>query len=157
MKIIAHRGNTRGPEPEKENSLLHIYDAIRRGFDVEIDIWIYENDIVFFGHDFPQYETTIETVESLKNKAWWHCKNVEALYYFSNSTHYYKYFWHQEDDFTLTSNNYIWTYPGRPLTPYSISVLPEKNEFRDIGGEIYGICTDFCIDVEKKLRKNEDS
>ena len=23
------------------------------------------------------------------------------------------YFWHQTDDFTLTSHGYIWTYPGK--------------------------------------------
>jgi hypothetical protein len=152
MKVIAHRGNTKGPQPEKENSLLHITDAIRKGFDVEIDIWMYENNIVFFGHDFPQYETDLDVVKSLKTKAWFHCKNVEAMYYFSNSTEYYKYFWHQNDDFTLTSNNYIWTYPGRPLTPYSISVMPELNEFRDIGGEIYGVCTDYAEKVSKSLK-----
>jgi len=35
-------------------------------------------------------------------------------------------FWHQEDDVTLTSKGYIWTYPGKDLTENSIVVMPEK-------------------------------
>jgi hypothetical protein len=34
-------------------------------------------------------------------------------------------FWHQNDDFTLTSKNYIWTYPGQPYTASSVIVMPE--------------------------------
>jgi hypothetical protein len=25
------------------------------------------------------------------------------------------YFWHQEDDYTITSKGFIWVYPGKPL------------------------------------------
>ena len=34
-------------------------------------------------------------------------------------------FEHQEDDVTLTSEGYIWTYPNKQLTDNSIAVLPE--------------------------------
>ena len=58
------------------------------------------------------------------------------------------YFWHQEDNFTLTSKNYIWTYPGKTYTPKSIIVMPEWNknidEFVDLRAyDCYGICSDY--------------
>ena len=51
-------------------------------------------------------------------------------------------FWHQEDDVTLTSKGFMWTYPGKPLTDKSICVLPEKNN--QIPKKALGICSD-CI------------
>ena len=50
-------------------------------------------------------------------------------------------FWHQEDDVTLTSNGYIWTYPGKQLTTKSICVLPELKKQNH--SACYGICTDY--------------
>ena len=38
MKIISHRGNIRGPNPEKENRPSYIDCALGNGYDVEIDI-----------------------------------------------------------------------------------------------------------------------
>ena len=63
----------------------------------------------------------------------------------------YEYFWHQNDDFILTSSNFIWTYPGKHLTKNSIAVLPEvdKEYWEYVKSlTIYGVCTDY---VEKFL------
>ena len=38
MILIAHRGNTIGPNIEKENHPDYIDEAIKKGFDVEVDI-----------------------------------------------------------------------------------------------------------------------
>ena len=48
-------------------------------------------------------------------------------------------FWHQEDDVTLTSRGFFWTYPGKELTKKSIAVLPQKI---DKTLDCYGVCTD---------------
>jgi len=50
-------------------------------------------------------------------------------------------FWHQEDDVTLTSKGYLWTYSGKELTENSIAVLPEKKP--DV--EVAGICSDYVV------------
>ena len=55
-------------------------------------------------------------------------------------------FWHQNDSYTLTNTGYIWTYPGKTLTPQSICVMPEKvpNFYStDDLTDCFGICTDF--------------
>ena len=37
MKLIAHRGNTHGPEEDKENSPDYIDKCLSEGYDAEID------------------------------------------------------------------------------------------------------------------------
>jgi len=51
------------------------------------------------------------------------------------------YFWHQEDDYTITSEGYIWTYPGKKLFNKSICVLPETHDYKNLN--CLGICSDF--------------
>ena len=55
LVLIAHRGNTEGRNIAKENSPLYIDDAISKGFDVEIDLRLV-NEQLFLGHDLPQYK-----------------------------------------------------------------------------------------------------
>ena len=50
------------------------------------------------------------------------------------------YFWHQEDDITLTSQGYIWAYPGKQPIKNSIAVLPEI--YKDKVDVCKGICSD---------------
>ena len=50
---------------------------------------------------------------------WIHCKNLDALYAL-HAQEDLNYFWHQEDDFTLTSQGIIWTYPNKPITNRSV-------------------------------------
>lgn len=141
MKLISHRGNINGKNPDKENSLNYILDALKRGYDVEIDIW-YINNSWWLGHKEPNYELIITDFKNNFNKIWFHCKNLDALYKILGYNS--QYFWHQEDDFTLTSTNNIWTYPGKKLTEKSICVLPEQSNYtpEELNG-CYGICSDF--------------
>jgi len=149
MQIIAHRGNIDGPNPLTENQPETIDKAIEMGFDVEIDIRYDTIDGQFYlGHDDPQYVVTPYWLAQRMEHLWIHCKNIEALYHFVTKTGGYNYFWHQNDNFTLTSKNYIWTYPGQPYTSSSIIVIPElaikQEEFSDlIAYNCYGICTDY--------------
>lgn len=148
MKIIAHRGLINGPDKKLENRPEHIEKVLKLGYDCEIDVWsIYGK--WFLGHDEPQYEVSASFLG--KQGLWIHCKNLDALYNFTVLPIHYEYFWHQEDDFTLTSGNYIWTYPGKHLTKESVAVLPEINQdyweyVKSL--DIYGVCTDY---VEKFL------
>ena len=99
------------------------------------------------GHDEPQYPTSWFWLRKYIHHLWVHCKNIEALYEIAHGTSGFNYFWHQEDDFTLTSKNYIWTYPGKSYTPKSIIVMPEMNhkiKFEDLKAlSCFGICSDY--------------
>ena len=43
MILISHRGNLNGPDPSKENKPSYITNAIRTGFQVEVDFWFIDN------------------------------------------------------------------------------------------------------------------
>jgi len=144
MIYIAHRGNTNGKFESYENEPNYIDMAIKKGFDVEIDIWYIDN-IIYLGHDKPQYGIDFRWLRDRITKLWIHCKNLEAMILLKNSGYETNYFWHQEDDFTITSMGYFWTYPGKELSSNSIAVMPETKEFKDIN-KAYAICSDY---VEK--------
>lgn len=147
MQLISHRGNILGPVPNKENNPSYIDSTINSGYDVEIDIRLIDNQF-WLGHDEPQYQIDNEWLIERISNLWIHCKNIDALYKFSNNENNYNYFWHQNDDFTLTSKNYIWTYPGKEYTTRSIIVMPEWNTDIDSLGSLknlncHGICSDY--------------
>lgn len=144
MIYIAHRGNTNGKFESYENEPNYIDMAIKKGFDVEIDIWCIDNQI-YLGHDEPQYGIDFRWLCDRIKKLWIHCKNLEALVLLKNCGYDVNYFWHQEDDFTITSMGYFWTYPGKELSSNSVAVMPETKEFKDIE-KAYAICSDY---VEK--------
>ena len=153
MKLIAHRGNVDGPNPIEENNPQYVEKALLKGFHVEIDIRFDQYDKkLYLGHDEPQYLIDWFWLAKYKDFLWIHCKNIEALYEFSYGTNGFNYFWHQEDDFTLTSSNYIWTYPGKTYTPRSIIVMPENSIGRDKFDALrvyncFGVCSDYIGDL----------
>ncbi len=123
MKYIAHRGNLIGPYPELENRPEYILNALDIGFDCECDIW-WHLDGWWLGHDSPQYK--IIHSDFLKtNGLWIHAKNIDALTRLVKEYPEANFFWHTDDDYTLTSKGYIWAYPGSCLTSETICVMPE--------------------------------
>jgi hypothetical protein len=143
MILIAHRGNINGRNPELENAPNYLRAAVNVGYNVEVDVWYLGLvDGWWLGHDKPQYRWE----GKFPDKFWCHCKNIEALNEFRANVVYpqvCKYFWHQNDDYTLTSGGHIWAYPGKPLGRYfnSIAVLPETVPGWDISTAV-GICSD---------------
>jgi hypothetical protein len=138
MKIISHRGNLNGPNKEDENKMSYIENSLISGYDVEIDLW-YVNGELYLGHDEPTYKTSMEFIS--KPGLWIHAKNLEALYQLTKTDLHY--FWHQNDDFTLTSKNIIWTFPDKEVTNNSVIVTLENNTNKFLNLDIYGICTDY--------------
>jgi hypothetical protein len=143
MILISHRGNLNGRNPEMENNPTYIDRALKAGYNVEIDVR-YVAGKWYLGHDEPQHLVNWDYL--LNSKLWCHAKNIEALKIMLVLGMHC--FWHQNDDVTLTSRGYIWTFPGRRLTENSICVMPEMN-----GGikpnEAAGICSDY-IDLYKE-------
>lgn len=142
MNLISHRGNLVGPMPNLENNPSYISDAINTGFDVEIDLWFNSNGL-YLGHDLPTYQISNDFLNLHKDNLWIHCKNLHALRYLSESD--FIYFWHQEDDFTLTSNEKIWTYPYKDVSDKSIIVCNDEESTKKIIQEniAYGVCSDY--------------
>jgi hypothetical protein len=147
MKLISHRGNINGKKENFENHPDYIINAINLEFDVETDIWLIDNKF-YLGHDNPEYQIDYEFINYYQNNIWFHCKNIDSFYQL-NKMNISKYFWHQNDDITLTSNGYLWTYPGKKLTDKSIAVLPEFNSYNEKDlKKCYGICSDFILNYK---------
>jgi len=150
MKLICHRANLNGVESSLENKPEQIDKCINLGYNVEVDMRYDSSTKIFYlGHDKPQYKVNLKWIENRYQYLWIHCKDIHCLYEFLKYPDIqYQYFWHQEDSFTLTSNNFIWTYPGKQYTSKSIIVMPEwntkLNDFKSLKLiNCYGICTDY--------------
>ena len=139
MIYISHRGNLEGRNEKWENHPDYIMKALDKGYDVEIDVW-YKDSLFYLGHDEPLHKIDVGFLK--KNGLWCHAKNVEVLNIMLSYSDIHC-FWHQEDDVTLTSRNFLWTYPGKRLTANSICVLPEKND--EIPKKCLGICSDSIV------------
>jgi hypothetical protein len=140
VKVISHRGNLYGPNGKDENKPSQILLAIQKGFDVEIDLWVEDNRI-FLGHDYAQHEISIDLLRDYQDRLWIHCKNLEAIEFLKFFLPDSNFFWHQNDDFTLTSQGYIWTYPGKQTM--ESSVIVDLSETPQIPTFLFGICTDY--------------
>ena len=147
MKFISHRGNLNGAIPKKENHPEYVENALKLGFDVEIDIYIFKKNF-YLGHDFPQYKIPEKFLNN--KKLWVHAKSIETLEALRKTKAHF--FWHQEDDVTLTSKGFFWTYPGKKIFKNSICVLPEKFNYKKIN--CFGICSDFIQKYKKKYDNN---
>ena len=140
--LIAHRGNINGPIPEKENTPDYIDAAILAKYDVEIDVWVINNEI-YLGHDKPDILITLDFLIERAKSLWCHAKNLEALVLLLK----YKLhtFSHDIDDYILTSKGIIWAYPGKPITYDTICVMPERTQNYTLTDILNakGICSDY--------------
>ena len=151
MILISHRGNLNGKNYLMENKSKYVDFALNKGYNVEVDVWLVGGE-VYLGHDKPDEKININY---LRNKnIWCHCKNVDALNLMIKEKIHC--FFHIEDDVTLTSSNYLWTYPGKKITDNSIVVLPERLENKSIDfSNAAGICSDY-IENYKTLKKGDN-
>lgn len=139
MILISHRGNTRGPNPTLENFPPNLEFVMLGGFHVEIDLWFVDGKWLL-GHDCPQYDVSLEWLETHSSQMWVHCKNIDAMVQMAEMKKF-NFFWHKTDTVTLTSHGYVWAFPGKQPIKNSIAVLPEINH--DDVSKCQGICSDF--------------
>jgi hypothetical protein len=146
LQLIAHRANRFGSS-EGENSPKKIIEAIDDGYDVEIDVW-YDGSIKF-GHDKPIYNVDLTWMLLISNKLWCHAKNLQALNFLIEND--FNCFYHDKDPCTLTSKNYVWSFPDTEIINKTIIVMPEKFRTKQDISKAYGICTDFPNLVKSNL------
>ena len=119
-------------------------NALKHGFECECDVW-YHKEKYWLGHDEPQYEICPEFLST--PKLWIHAKNYEALQRILRDFPDVHVFFHDKDPYTITSQQYIWAYPGQPVNSYkTICVMPERVKYtiRE-KNRACGICSDFIV------------
>ena len=144
MKIISHRGNIRGPVPDKENRPSYIDCASGIGYDVEIDVRSINGEL-WLGHDEPQYKINHNWLDKRRNNLWLHCKNLEAAI----ECWAYHSFCHNEDPFTYTTTGKIWLndLSCNITDNVTIPLLSTENlkSFCVENQTPYGVCTDYPV------------
>ena len=128
MKLISHRGNINGSQPNKENSPDYIDEAIESGYNVEIDMWL-QNDNLFLGHDAPEWQIDPQFLKSNYAQLWIHCKN-DAAFFYLRRFEILNIFYHAKEDFATTSKNIIMVSPYT-TTNYrrGILMMPELSQY----------------------------
>lgn len=137
MILIAHRGNLDGPNPDRENEPGYIQEALEAGFDVEVDVWNTDGELGL-GHDRPQYPAPL--ILLMDKRLWCHAKNLAAL-----DTLLFlgvRCFWHENDAATLTSDGYVWLFPGKPLVYNSICLQFGPPSDSTLYKGATGVCSD---------------
>ena len=150
MILIAHRGNINGKVEKLENSPSYIDSAIEQGYDVEIDVWYHQHEF-WLGHDEPSYEVSLKWLTDRKDSLWIHCKDLISIDMLRELQIHNKvdlnYFFHDEDDCTITSKGDLWVYPGKQPVKNSIAVIPEWHQ--DDVSLCKGICSDNIINFKE--------
>jgi hypothetical protein len=138
MNFIAHRGNTRGPQPSFENTEDYLQDALDKGYHIEVDIQLYRGAL-YLGHDAPNIHVNEKFIK--QSNVICHAKTFEAMGpLLTLGCHS---FFHQEDDITLTSRAKIWCYPGKFAMHQDAIWLDLHNiPLPDDIPNIWGICGD---------------
>lgn len=151
MILISHRGNVNGPDPLFENHPAAIDLAIEQGYEVEVDLWM-KSGKLYLGHDKPEIQTDEDYLYQRRYDLWIHCKNYLSLEYcIDNELHC---FFHDTDDYTITSQGYVWAYPGKPLSSKKcIMVKPELFDFPSINGYA-GVCSDYIERIREDVKAN---
>lgn len=155
MRIIAHRGNVSGPQPDLENRPEYIEAAIRLGFDVEVDIWR-SNDQLSLGHDRPEFPIDERFLLEWHDKLWIHAKNIQGLTYclgLSQAPQTLNVFAHQSDEFVVTSGGFVWTSPGKELSVRSVALQFEQ--MSQVPSGIVGLCTDYASFYDNLINANK--
>ena len=135
MILISHRGNLNG-KSNLENKPEYLKQAMLKGYGIETDVWLIGGKL-YLGHDNPEYPVEHSFVE--EENVLCHAKNKEALeYLIRNKLHV---FWHDEDEYTITSKGNIICHPKSEPIEGSIFMLPEIRGV-DVRGCI-GICSDY--------------
>ena len=141
IKLISHIVNLDGPQ-EQDNVISQL-EEVAKTMLVEVDVWYLDHGW-YLGHDGPERAVSFDFISNPNFIL--HAKNLNALYKLTGTNLHY--FWHQEDDFTLTSKQLIWTYPRKEVTPRSIVVCQTAEEAIEYSKkELWGICTDYIKEI----------
>jgi hypothetical protein len=150
MRIIAHRGNTEGPNSALENTPSYLQRALDAGFYVETDVWYdEERGGWLLGHDEPTHSVNDHFLRD--SRVVCHAKTPDALSRLMDIEAHC--FFHDKDEVVLTSRGWLWTYPGGRLAKNSVAVMPEQTEDWDMS-EAGGVCTDYAACAKKEVDTN---
>mmetsp|Transcript_5444 Transcript_5444/g.7355 ORF Transcript_5444/g.7355 Transcript_5444/m.7355 type:complete len:420 (+) Transcript_5444:61-1320(+) len=150
-RLIAHRGNMRGPDWGAENDPNTMAATLQKfpELQMEVDLWVIEPEYtLWLGHDGPEHKIMPEWLERYKTQLVVHGKNILAAHYAIE--HDLECFGHDYDEYVMTSKGCIWRYPRAdiPITSKTIVVMPEYELRKFTENDLHSsfkICTDYVL------------
>jgi len=144
--LIAHRGNCQGKNSERENDPSYLQEALDLGYHVEIDVW-WHNDRFWLGHNKPTYPIDSHILWNPWKRVWCHAKNIEAATHLSKD-HRIRWFWHENDKMTITSDGYIWSFPGVYINNSVVNQPEDIHALKKHNMNFVGVCADDFMDID---------
>lgn len=143
MILISHRGNISGQNGFTENTHEVIKKALSLGYYVEVDVRYDHSRGFYFNHD------EMDTPNIRENKYFAHFDTERMIYHAKDlkslemlKERGYHYFFHDKEEYTITSQGWIWANIGSKLSSETVCVCPEKG-FNGNLMKCFGICSDF--------------
>lgn len=146
MKLIAHRGNINGKNPERENTESYIVNAINASYYVEIDLWVVNNNL-YLGHDDPVNKISMDFLREHASHLFIHCRDLKTLEFLSNheDASKFRYFYHTVEPAVMTNHGEIIMHSHANMCiKNSIYMLPEILGIEDV---YLKNCSGICSDV----------
>jgi len=151
MIKIAQRGNFKGRDTTRENTVSYIEEAILAGYDVKIDVWLI-NEKWYLGHNLPIEEIQLSFME--RPEIWTHARDLQGYVSLFNNSKVHT-FWHSRDDYTFTSKNIKWAKSG-DKTRDGIQVMPNSSTWAHIISKPpLGVCSDDFSQYEQAIIKQK--
>ena len=154
MIIISHRANINGIEKHRENNPRYIDECIELGFDVEIDLRV-KNNQLYLGHDYAEYEISLDWLLKRKESLWVHIKEYDALIKILDYKQQIRFFCHESDKYTLLSNGLVWCHDlTNKMNENCIIPLLSYEQVANYNQEsFYAVCTDYVYECKNKFIK----
>jgi hypothetical protein len=142
MIKIAHKGNYAGQNVDRENTVEYIEEAIAAGYNVKVDAWLME-DKWMLGQHWPATEVPRSFFE--RPEIWTHAKNLVGYVSLYNNPKVHV-FWHNKDDFAITSKGIKWARNYIETSDGIMSIAEDNQTMKGrINGKLtqpLGICCD---------------
>jgi len=135
--IISHLGNTDGRQPEHENKLAYVQQALKAGWHVCVDVVFHHGTFLL------PYEGGFNPVPGAilaKQRVWCRAHDPVTLDALCNINAHA--FLNTVSGLALTSSQFIWTLPDHGLAPRSIACFPEITDAAWLANaEPAGLCS----------------
>jgi hypothetical protein len=150
---ISHRGNLNGIIHERENAPDYIQECLDAGYECEIDLRM-QDGVPHLGHDTPDHPVSADWLQSRADRLWIHVKEYDALVWLMENLPFAKFFCHEGDRYTLTSNGWVWSHDLKnTMTSKCIVPLLSKESVKSYEQSGFGaVCSDYIVDCVEKWR-----
>tara|TARA_R110000772_G_scaffold249530_1_gene363778 strand:- start:18401 stop:18871 length:471 start_codon:yes stop_codon:yes gene_type:complete len=144
VKLISNKGNTEGSYADKENTPDYVLDALKKGYNVKIDIWLDDGQLRLYTNK-PDAKISEMFLCNQYMFLWIQCKNIESFQYLMMYKSFLNFFYNEIDNFSLTSQRYIWT-KAQGSDKLGVRSVIECNSAKEYAKEIkdqsiYGVCS----------------